>query len=294
MNKKNTRLNNKKRAALSNKKQTVLLDKVWGKYKRIISGAICAVFIWVLYLLRKDHVSFSIVILFTGSFFTLFIETFFSKTSLENIIHETVQKTESDIKAIISPYFNRIFGSRELMLKEHSFKDFLENGEQKVTIICLSGKNLTELKDDIRKALTKKDVDIFILRSDGCFAKARSDALAAHGTDVVMQINTTIKAFEVFVPTPAVKKAEKCLRIYKYDVIPYFSGIIIGDDDSDEKEYYITHHLFYKNAKDCPSFHIKKGDSLYTTYRESLDEFFKNNRIRDNKLIDSKDKKVKS
>jgi len=61
-------------------------------------------------------------------------------------------------------------------------------------------------------------------------------------------------------------------KIYLYDTIPYLSAIILENIDK-SKKYYITHHLFYKRVKFCPSVSIEKNDESYPLYEQSINKF---------------------
>jgi hypothetical protein len=154
-------------------------------------------------------------------------------------------------------------------------KLYQELGES-ITYICLSVDHLSQEGElpKVMKELKNKNISIYVLDAlSGC-AQSRNNEF--DDLNLPEYIKTSVFRFADALEKYSGKDYKE-FNIYKYDNVPYLTGVILKKSEKDV-EYYITHHLFYTRAQECLSFRVTKSDKAYTIYKEMFDAFIEKNK----------------
>jgi len=254
------------------------------KHKILFSGIITAVLAFITFLVydEKHFIKSNISLTFTGAALGFFFSVLFEN----NYYKEIAEKIIENLKSHLYKFFDDIFPIRE----NSEGKQFLSASCEKLIYICISGKKLIDFKEKIKEALETKEITIYLLDPHSDLAEKREEELENEPDRIKLrrEICNSIKDFADFTRKD-IKNTNKTFKIYKYNMIPYFSAVIL--ENKNIKEYFITHHLFYKRTKKCPFFHIKKINNVfYGIYENVINKFIENNKdiLFDNKKNSNK------
>jgi len=250
------------------------------KHKIWVSIILIAALAYITYLVydKENPAKFSFFLTLIGTVLGFLLTALFEKKYYIEIADKIIE----NLKYHLYSPFSKIFPIRENSEK----KQFLSEPGETLIYICISGKKLIDdFKEEIKEALETKEITIYLLDPNGNSAQKREEELLneIESNNLRREICNSIKDFAEYT-IKNIKNTNKTFKIYKYDAIPYFSAIIL--ENKNIKEYYITHHLFYKRTKKCPFFYIRKiNKDFYKIYGNVIDKFIENNKdiIFDNK-----------
>jgi len=195
-----------------------------------------------------------------------------------------IKKTTQEFKRVIVPYFSDIWKERDDFAKDVPFKDLRDEDTSKMIFLHTAANDLLteDSKIKIENFLKSMDISIFIQNSSCEITAQRVKELK-----IINELEGIKNGFRNFVNTENVKNKKGKITVYEYETIPYFSAII-SENENKERNFYLTHHIFYKKAAECPTFHIDSRDKFYDLYNESLQGFLDENEISSNIICSNK------
>lgn len=149
-----------------------------------------------------------------------------------------------------------------------------------ITYISMSGAFLSADREGLLEQLGNKKISIYVLNPLSDCVKKRIDELHPLKNDYRLfdDIIQTVERFNEIVQSPdfKVKAYTHDFKVYMYDSLPYMSGAILEKEENNF-EYYITHHLFYEDTNDCPSFSVNNLNKSYDVYKKMFKRFIDDN-----------------
>ncbi|GHV62421.1 hypothetical protein AGMMS49587_09240 [Spirochaetia bacterium] len=256
--------------------------------KILFSVVVIAVQIILIFIFFKESEIAKNIITLSGSVVLTLVLTLISEKEPK---YYTImaQKISDEIKGVFDlGYFNAISPTRGKMHFKMGVDSFIRINCKRITIIGETGDTLFAQNQNLEEELEKKDFEIFLINPHSALAEDKNKAFKNQSgeNDFITRVNDMAHNFNSFVDRKNVKKIKNhYLKVYTYTIDPGFSAVIIEHGDNKPKEYIISPHIYSKEPKNSPCFHIVKGNKLYSIYHESIEEFLKMFKNDDNLYI---------